>query len=108
MKAQRQLESKGSFTRTPWKLREPDQWERSRAEVVTIVEDRVIVIADCGFKGSGEANGLAENNARLIAAAPTLYDAAMSALVYLQTQDMSERGKSVAQGLIDALALAAD
>lgn len=47
-------------------------------------------------------------DAKLIAAAPKLYEAAMVGLVYLQAQDLSERGKTVAQGLIDALALAAD
>lgn len=47
-------------------------------------------------------------DAQLCAAAPTLYYAALTALAYILTQDMSERGKAVAEALIDAITRSAD
>lgn len=47
-------------------------------------------------------------NTRLIAAAPQLYSAAMSALVYLQSNDVGPRGQNVISELMGALTSAAD
>ncbi|HEY6244605.1 MAG TPA: hypothetical protein VIX17_11685 [Pyrinomonadaceae bacterium] len=66
------------------------------------------VICDVVHRQSGVPSPEDEANARLIAAAPRLYAAAMSAAVYIQSQDFGAQGKAVLSELMTALTTAAD
>lgn len=88
------------FAAGTWYLR-----ETSENKVAVFAGDNLTAIAEIvGLPQRGDQ----KENARMIIAAPQLYYAAMAALAYLQTNDLGERGKQVAQALIDAISAAAD